>query len=209
MGLGKRTRTVTATADQHHIGTPTNSMRSTRKRTKARLDAGFVDPDSEELLDLINEDSEPASRKQQDRGKRQKTNAPSAADDGDEDYQPESAADAAHQAAAQQEETEAFSADEDDQQQAQEEGSDPEEDAASDAEEADEDSSSPAPAGKGKQQQQQTTTKKARKKRQSTARMCVTYAKQQFKLTERDLEVLNDVEYRENPHYSRECSASH
>lgn len=51
---------------------------------------------------------------------------------------------------------------------------------------------------KGKKQQKE---KKPRKKRPSTRRLCVTFAKAQYRLTEADLQQLTDVVYEPNPHY--------
>ncbi|KAF6261940.1 hypothetical protein COO60DRAFT_699338 [Scenedesmus sp. NREL 46B-D3] len=58
----------------------------------------------------------------------------------------------------------------------------------------------------GKQQQQQQLPskqkeKKPRKKRQSTRRLCASYAKAQFRLTDADLKKLKDVKCEPNPHY--------
>jgi hypothetical protein len=51
---------------------------------------------------------------------------------------------------------------------------------------------------KGKQQQKQ---KKPRKKRPSTRRLCASFAKAQYRLTDADLKQLTDVVYEPNPHY--------
>lgn len=50
---------------------------------------------------------------------------------------------------------------------------------------------------KGKQDKKQP-----KKKRRSTRRLCASYAKAQYRLTDNDLKQLTDVEYRDNPHYS-------
>lgn len=64
---------------------------------------------------------------------------------------------------------------------------------------------------KGKKQQKE---KKSRKKRPSTRRLCVTFAKAQYRLTEADLQQLTDVVYEPNPHYpgvytSCDCTCCH
>jgi hypothetical protein len=56
---------------------------------------------------------------------------------------------------------------------------------------------------KGKQQQKQ---KKPRKKRPSTRRLCASFAKAQYRLTDADLKQLADVVYEPNPHYPGDAS---
>jgi hypothetical protein len=72
----------------------------------------------------------------------------------------------------------------------------------------DEDDSSSKPKPKGKKQQgaskakaKQQKEKPPKKKRKSNRRLCATYAKAQFGLSDKDLSQLTDVEYKPNPYY--------
>jgi hypothetical protein len=185
-----------------------NSMRSTRKRTAVKLDDEFVDVDSDELEQMM-EEAGPAARKKQTNSratgrstKRHKTTA-AAADDDVEDYHPDGEAGGVIELAGSEADSAAANAG-----QVTEDSADSDSDlgASSDPDE-DYDGSSRGKA-KGKQQagkkKKQATEKKPRKKRVLTRRLCVTYAKQQYKLNDHDLAELTDVEYRVNPHYARE-----
>lgn len=189
------------------------TMRSKRKRTVVKLDSDYVDLDSDELDQLIEED-EPASRKKQSsrsNNKKQKQ-APAAAaaagvDPDDEEYTPDEITDAAEAPAAAaaaaagaaqdaevaEDSAEYFSLD----------GDSDAEDGDADGESSDYDSK---PAG-SKKAQQQPKEKKPRKKRQSTRRLCASYAKAEYHLTDKDLAELTDIEYKRNPHYRSECTA--
>jgi hypothetical protein len=211
--FNQQTPTATAPSPSVDNAGQRNSMRSTRKRTAVKLDDEFVDVDSDELEQMM-EEVGPASRKKQTNSratgrstKRHKTTAAAAAaaaaGDDVEDYQPdgeaggviELAGSEADSAAGNASQVPGDSADSDSDLGA---SSDPDEDY---------DGSSIGKA-KGKQQagrkKKQATEKKPRKKRLSTRRLCVTYAKQQYKLNDNDLEELTDVEFRVNPHYARE-----
>lgn len=179
--------------------------RSKRKRVAVKVDNDFTELDSDEFEQMLEEDSAPSRKKSNSKTttagtKTAKTSARAAAAAAaaaaaiDSDYEPEqdgsgppaAAAAAPEPSTAQDSESECHSISDID---------DAEPNEASDDEDY----------GSSKQQKtkkQQPKQKKPRKKRQSTRRLCLTYAKAQFKLTDKDLLELTDIEYRDNPHYA-------
>jgi hypothetical protein len=141
-----------------------NSMRNTHKRTAVKRDYVFVDVDSDELEQMMEEDT-PASRKKQINTKRQKT--PAAAANDDEYCQPDGGADGVIDLTASEADSAAA-----DVNQVPEDSADSDSDASSDPDEG----YHCKGTAKGKQQagkrKQRADEKKPRKKRVNKAPVC-------------------------------------
>jgi hypothetical protein len=184
--------------------------RSKRKRTAVKVDNDFTEIDSDEFEQMLEEGIAPSRKKGSNSktttagNKKARTSAreaaAAAAAANDSDYEPEqdvsgppaAAAAAPEPSTAQDSESEYHSISDQD---------DAEPDEASDDEDYTS-SKQQKPKQDQKTKQKQPKEKKPRKKRQSTRRLCLTYAKAQFKLTDKDLQELTDIEYRDNPHYA-------